>query len=149
MKNIDDKTNISNGLIDKIKINISELNNIVNSLNIQKNNITLDLQQCYDLNDRKVYLNNLELIVSMLLFYKHKQNILKNFLSEYRIINSNKNSVVKLVFIEIWKNKVEEYLNKNDEFMFKSASYDLLIDNIYTDIINDEMSNENIKIKKM
>ena len=76
MKNIDDKTNISNGLIDKIKINISELNNIVNSLNIQKNNITLDLQQCYDLNDRKVYLNNLELIVSMLLFYKHKQNIL-------------------------------------------------------------------------
>lgn len=149
MKNIDDKTNISNGLIDKIKINISELNNIVNSLNIQKNNITLDLQQCYDLNDRKVYLNNLELIVSMLLFYKHKQNILKNFLSEYRIINSNKNSVVKLVFIEIWKNKVEKYLNKNDEFMFKSASYDLLIDNIYTDIINDEMSNENIKIKKM
>ena len=149
MKNIDDKTNISNGLIDKIKINISELNNIVNSLNIQKNNITLDLQQCYDLNDRKVYLNNLELIVSMLLFYKHKQNILKNFLSEYRIINSSKNSVVKLVFIEIWKNKVEKYLNKNDEFMFKSASYDLLIDNIYTDIINDEMSNENIKIKKM
>ena len=145
MKNIDKKSNLSSKLIDKIYKKNNELIDIINSLNIQKNNIIVDLQRCYELNDRKVYLNNLELTISMLLFYNHKKNILNSFLSEYCIINSNNNSTVKLAFIEIWKNKVEKYLNKDEKFKFQSISYDLLIDNINIDIINDEISNKKCK----
>ena len=62
----DDRVNI-------LKNKIVEFNKSLELLNIQKDNIVNSLQYSVELYDREIYLNNLELVFSLIQFYNNNK----------------------------------------------------------------------------
>lgn len=147
----DDRVNI-------LKNKIVEFNKSLELLNIQKDNIVNSLQYSVELYDREIYLNNLELVFSLIQFYNNNKIFIEELLLEYYDIISDENKVVKISFIEIWKNKVDSYLkNESNLFNYTSSSENnvsLLNSNLeenetFNSLLNNELSNKKIHNRKI
>lgn len=124
--------NINDKRIILIKNRINRLEAEINSLNKEKLLIINKLNDIDELENYKINLNNLNVILSLLIFYSKQLKYLNNKFQEYFSISSNKDVVVRNRFMEFWQTEIDLFFNEPLDFNFECLNNndDLICDSI-------------------
>ena len=140
MKKIESKQLVGNDKMQLIKNKLFELTDLIKSLDKQLFSILSKLYASIDNCDKEIYFNNLQLIVSMIIFYNKQKSILQESLVKYYAIISNNDENRASDYIKLWEIDLNEEWKGVNQFEFKPISYAdwKEIISLYKEKMNDE-----------
>lgn len=139
MKKIESKKLVNCDKIQLIRDKLFELTDSIKSLDKQLFIILSKLYESVD-SDKEIYFNNLQLIVSMIIFYNKQKSILQESLVKYYAIISNNDENRASDYIKLWEIDLNEEWKGVNQFEFKPISYTdwKEIISLYKEKMNDE-----------
>ncbi len=101
---------------------LTTINELIINLEQEKLKLIKDLQQSYDMSDRKIYFNNLGIIINLIDFYNRQVIFLESKYLEYISIMSKNNDDVMNNLLDLWEKEVDIFFSNTSSFEFKAEN---------------------------